>query len=408
MIELEFYRKQAQFFFELEGKYKLLTKGRRVGGTQGMAHAFMDYSLQEGEKKFMWVDVTQSNLSRYVERYFLPQLKQLDSKFWQWRGQQYELRICDTIIDFRSAERPENIEGQGYHKIGLNEAGIILKGDKGRYLWYNAIMPMLSDYNGSEAYLVGTPKGRSDRDGSDCLYYELAKKAMEGQPNYAFMTIATEENPYLDQDAVREVIKELPEGPIRDQEAYGKFVDSSAGVIKREWLRIDELPIEGTGVIGIDLAVSEKTHADETAMCFMVKSPDNRYQIQEIEHFKEAWPSAKEKIMSFIERHKCEVFIESNGQMLGLIDDLRKENRMQMFTINDIPTSSSKIACASPWISRLENGQLTLLRGYWNNDFVNQAIAMTIEDKGRVDDMIDSVSRCWEGFNQSKEVFIEF
>lgn len=408
MIEIEFYRKQAQFFFELEGKYKILTKGRRVGGTQGMAHAFIDMALKDAYQKFMWVDVTQANLNRYVERYFFPKLKHLDSKYWKWRAQQYELSICDTVIDFRSAERPENIEGQGYHKIGLNEAGIILKGDRGRYLWFNAILPMLSDYQGSEAFFVGTPKGRTDKDGSDCLYYELAKRAMEGEKNYSIMNIETSENPYLDQEAVAEVIAELPEGPIRDQEAYGKFVDAGAGIIKREWLRVDDIPISGDKIIGVDLAVSEKTSADDTALVMMVRGENNRYQIQDVESFKETWPNAKPKIMSFIERHKCKAIIESNAQMIGLIDDLRREQRMQNYTIEDRRTTKDKLACASPWISRLESGQLTLLRAAWNNAFIAQAVAFTVEDKGRTDDMLDGTSRCWEGFNGSKELSISF
>ena len=40
------------------------------------------------------------------------------------------------VSDFRSVDRPENIEGFGYDKAFLNEAGIILRDE---YLWYNAI-----------------------------------------------------------------------------------------------------------------------------------------------------------------------------------------------------------------------------------------------------------------------------
>ena len=403
MIECEFYGLQAKFFFELDGKYKILTKGRRVGGTQGMAFAYIDFCLKEKPQKLIWVDVTQGNLTRYVERYFLPTLRQLPSDFWSWRPQQYEMKIGNSVIDFRSAERPENIEGQGYHIVGLNEAGIILKGDRGRYLWTQAILPMLADFSGSQAYFIGTPKGRTDKDGSDCLYYQLAKRAESGVDGYSMMTITTDQNPYLDSAAVEDVRSELPEGPIRDQEFYGKFVDAGSGIIKREWLKIDDMPIEGKKVIGVDLAVSEKTSADDTALVAMVKGERNRYQIVDAVHFKKTWPNAKDLIMGFIERHDAHAFIESNAQMLGLIDDLRRENRMQKYVINDVLTTRDKIACSAPWISRLESGQLTLLRGEWNNDFVLQAIAFTIADKGRTDDMLDATSRCWSAL-QGNEI----
>jgi len=258
---------------------------------------------------------------------------------------------------------------------------------------------MTADYQDCIVYIGGTPKGRTDKDGSDCLYYDMFKKGEGGESNYHHCNIPTENNPFLNQEAVAEVIAELPEGAIRDQEAYGKFVDAGSGIIKREWLRIDDMPIEGEKVIGVDLAVSEKDSADDTALCAMVRGSDNRYQIVDIETFKKTWPNAKDQIMSFIERHECAAYIESNAQMIGLIDDLRREKRMQSQVIRDVRTTKDKISCSAPWISRLESGQLTLLRGEWNKSFVSQAIAFTIEDKGRTDDQIDAVSRCWAAFS---------
>jgi predicted phage terminase large subunit-like protein len=388
-LPIKFSRDQHEYFFGDHGKYRIMTKGRRVGFTHGAANYCISHGLRH-DHRILWGDTVQTNIDRYVERYFFPVLKKLPSDIWNWNAQKKEMRINESLIDFRSAERTENWEGFGYHRIILNEAGIILKGERGRYLWNNAVLPMSADYKDCIIYLGGTPKGRTDRDGSDCLYYQMASR--EG---YYHLNIPTNKNPFLNQEVVAEVIAELPEGPIRDQEAYGKFVDAGSGIIKREWLKIDDMPIEGKKVIGVDLAVSEKTSADDTALVAMVKGERNRYQIVDAVHFKKTWPNAKDLIMGFIERHDAHAFIESNAQMLGLIDDLRRENRMQKYVINDVLTTRDKIACSAPWISRLESGQLTLLRGEWNNDFVLQAIAFTIADKGRTDDMLDATSRCW-------------
>ena len=398
-LDCEFYRKQAEFFFEDQQKYNVLTKGRRIGGTLGMAMAMIDYAMTGEKQRFMWADVTQGNLTRYVERYFLPILKRLPQKYWSWRQQQYELTIANTVIDLRSAERPENMEGMAYNIIGLNEAGIILKGERGRYLWQQAILPMLADFAGSRAWFVGTPKGRTDRDGSDCLYYQLAHRAETGEDGFRWMNIATNENPFLDAGAVEEVRKELPEGPIRDQEFYGKFVDAGSGIIKREWIRIEETQLQGDMVIGVDLAVSEKESADDTAFCCMVRSPDNKYQVIDMETHKLIWPEAKKRLMDFIEVHDCPAYIEDNAQMAGLVDDLKREPRMQRHSIKGVKTVKDKITCASSWISRLENGHLTMLRGRWNTDYMNQLIAFTVEDKGRKDDMIDATSRAYEALS---------
>lgn len=372
-----------------------MTKGRRVGFTHGAANYCIDHSLDNAHR-ILWGDTVHTNIDRYVERYFLPVLKKLPSDIWNWNAQKKEMRINEALIDFRSAERSENWEGFGYHRIILNEAGIILKGERGRYLWNNAVLPMSMDYEDCIIFFGGTPKGRTDKDGSDCLYYQMSQR-----PEYYHVNIPTHRNPFLNADTVAEVIAELPEGPIRDQEAFGQFVDAGSGIIKRDWLRVEDMPIEGDMVIGVDLAVSEKESADDTALCCMVKRDDNRYQIKDMEKFKESWPEAKQRIMSFIERHECPVFIEDNAQMKGLVDDLKAEDRMQRYAIRGVKTTKDKITCSSPWISRLENGQLTMQRGQWNKDFVSQCLAFTVEDKGRRDDMIDAVSRCWAAFASS-------
>jgi len=406
-LPIKFSRDQHNYFFNDLGKYRIMTKGRRVGFTHGAANYCISNGLRNSHR-MLWGDTVQNNLDRYIERYFFPVLKQLPQDLWNWNAQKKEMKINESIIDFRSAERPENWEGFGYHRIILNEAGIILKGDRGRYLWNNAVLPMTADYEDCVVFIGGTPKGRTDKDGSDCLYFDMYQKAESGAENYHHTNIPTIKNPFLNQEAVQEVIDELPEGPIRDQEAYGKFVDAGSGIIKREWLRIDDVPISGDKIIGVDLAVSEKTSADDTAIALMVRGEDNRYQIQDVEVFKETWPNAKPRIMSFIERHKAKAIIESNAQMIGLIDDLRREPRMQNYTIEDRRTTRDKITCSSPWISRLESGQLTLYRGAWNKAYIAQAVAFTVEDKGRTDDMLDATSRCWEGFNGDSELSISF
>lgn len=403
-LPIKWSKEQHDYFFGDHGKYRVMTKGRRVGFTHGAANYCMAHGLDSGHR-ILWGDTIQGNLDRYVERYFLPVLKHLNPNWWNWNGQKKEMKILDSIIDFRSAERAENWEGFGYHRIILNEAGLILKGDRGRYLWNNAVLPMTADYEDCIVFFGGTPKGRTDKDGKDCLYYDLAQRGMRGEPGYYHVNIPTPKNPFINQATVQEVIAELPEGPIRDQEAYGKFVDAGSGIIKREWIRTEDKQLIGTMAIGVDLAVSEKESADDTAFCCMVKTSDNQYQIIDMEKHKLIWPEAKKKLMDFIEVHDCPAYIEDNAQMSGLVEDLKREPRMQRHTIKGVKTTKDKITCASPWISRLENGHLTLLRGRWNPDYINQLIAFTVEDKGRKDDLIDATSRAYEALMQPQISF---
>src|SRR5690606_9457471 len=163
-LDLTYSEKQSELFFpESFPKYSIIPKGRRAGLTRGAAHAFIEYGLDanlpyfpKDNLYFLWGDTVSTNIDRYFERYFQPALKQLPSGIWQWKKVDKILKIGRLTIDFRSADRPENWEGFGYHLIFLNEAGIILEDD---YLYDNAVLPMLIDFPNAKLIAAGVPKG---------------------------------------------------------------------------------------------------------------------------------------------------------------------------------------------------------------------------------------------------------
>src|SRR3989304_5607657 len=145
-----------QEVFDCPARYVIDAKGRRFGFTKGASNFTIKSALAGTYKKGLWVDTVNANIERYVERYFIPALRKLPPNLWHWRKQQKILEIKNFYMDFRSADTPETIEGFGYDLAILNEAGIILKN---RYLWDNAIRPMLWDYR-PRTVIGGTPKGK--------------------------------------------------------------------------------------------------------------------------------------------------------------------------------------------------------------------------------------------------------
>nr|EEP3161715.1 terminase [Campylobacter coli] len=107
-----------------------------------------------------------------------------------------------------------------YDLVILNEAGIILKGSKGEYLWYNAIRPMLLDNPKSRAIIGGVPKGKN-------LFYELCKKELSDK-NWKHFQFSSYDNPFLKEDQIKELIEEVggEDSEVVKQEIYGEFIDS--------------------------------------------------------------------------------------------------------------------------------------------------------------------------------------
>lgn len=229
--ELGFSEAQSDLFFP-EGpfpKYTIVRKGRRGGLTKGAANAFIEYGLAEdfhflpkGPLMFLWGDTIAANIDKYVERYFLPELKKFPKHLWRWKAQERLMQIGRATIDFRSADRPENWEGFGYHLIFLNEAGIILEDN---YLYNNAVLPMLVDFENAKIIVAGAPKGKRTKDGEH-LFYTLYKKSLTDNVNYRNLHFTGYNNPFIARSEIK-LIEEVMDEETAKQEVYGEFIDLS-------------------------------------------------------------------------------------------------------------------------------------------------------------------------------------
>lgn len=309
-LEIQNFPKQESIFSS-KAKYKIVHKGRRFGLTKGAANDFIKSALNGTFKRGLWVDTVNTNIDRYIERYFIPHLKRLPQEMWSWKKQDKIVMIKGSYIDFRSADRPENIEGFGYDKFFINEAGIVLKDE---YLWSNAIRPMLWDYKNSTGVIGGTPKGKG-------VFFDLAQRGYDkDKPEYESFHFTSYDNPYLNQEALRTEIADMPERVVQ-QEVYAEFLDDTGVVfrnVKEAMTSHPEEPKEGhTYVMGVDLAKVE----DYTVISVYDRAGNNQvYQ----DRFKTLeWPFQKKKI-SAISSHfnSALVMIDATGLGDPIAEDL--------------------------------------------------------------------------------------
>jgi len=231
-----------------EKRFVVVQKGRRVGLTRGIAQYFIEFCLQHNGSTLLWGDTIHQNIINYVERYFLPVLKQLPKEAWQWKKQEKKLIILNSVIDFRSADNPENWEGFGYDLVFLNEAGIILKD---RYLWENAVRPMLLDNPNSKAIIGGVPKP----DG--IVFLELIEQA-KNDDRFKLLRFSTFDNPFLKEADIWAMADDLGDSAVR-QEIYGEVVEDSSSVLfsmgfLKECAKRDYRPLSSAPVVfGLDV-----------------------------------------------------------------------------------------------------------------------------------------------------------
>lgn len=380
-----------------KNKYGIFVAGRRVGKTQGLANWFIE-NLYEKKSSGLWVDVTQSNIEKYVERNFRPILKET------WTDKTFDRQkkilhfLNGSYLDFGSAERPELLEGFQYDFIGVNEAGLVLRKPN---LWYNTLQPMCK--NGIVRF-VGTPKGKN-------LFHQLSIQE-NNNPEYFTFRLSAYDSPLWTKeqlDAIRLTTPEL----IFNQEYLADFTDDGSGVFRnvRNCIKpIQQLTGGETGnryVMGVDLA----KHSDFTVITVGDTATNN---IVYTDRFNQLdWGFQKERIIDIHRRfNESLIIMDSTGVGDPIFDDVSRvigEDKIQGYKFN---SSSKKELIESlsiaiqnnniyypdidVLIDELETYEIQVTRG--GNISYNAP-------EGLHDDFVISLALCWQGLKPDNNNF---
>ena len=415
-IEIGYHQKQDEIFFGSDIRFKVIAKGRRFGLTKGMINYVIERALNGKGEKILWVDTTYPNIQRYIERYAMPILKELPKGCMDWNKQRNEIKLRtekEAIIDFRSADRPENIEGFGYNLIIINEAGIILKNEN---LWLESIRPMMLDYK-ADAIIGGTPKGKKHK-GKEHLFYKLFKK-MDDTPtdlfpknaeinlNWKSYNYSSYDNPMLEKGEIDELASEISPA-LRDQEIYGLFVDvESDRIIKREWFQISSYRHETKDIreSGIKILQSwdtafKKNQENDFSVCTTWEISKNQFTLIDIFRERLEFPELKRKVVELNEKFQPnEIIIEDKASGISLIQELRSETRLP---IKAIKVSSDKVSRVHSITPIIEAGNVTLYTMMENvNTFLDECEEFPNSEH---DDMVDSMSQALEYLRSKTKV----
>ncbi|MBI5728118.1 MAG: phage terminase large subunit [Ignavibacteriales bacterium] len=394
-IEISYHSCQRQIF-ESDARFKVIAKGRRFGLTRGMANYVIEQMLQ-GVSPVLWIDTVYGNIERYVERYFKPVLAGLPKSAWNFRSNRNDLKILNAVCDFRSADRPENIEGFGYALIIINEAGIILKN---RSLWEESIRPMILDHK-AKVIIGGTPKGKVvKRTRETHLFYELFERGLQGGEaatvsHWKSFNYSTYDNPLLDPLEIDEMVKEISPA-LREQEVNGKFVElNQEGIIRREWFRFYQIGPDykpkGNIIQSWDTAF-KKNAENDYSVCTTWLSGENGYYLLDMWKGRVEFPELKRKVVELYERYKPQtVLIEDKASGQSLIQELQRGTRIP---IKAVKVDKDKVARVHSITPLIEAGRVYLPEGH---GFTEELIR-ECEDfpAGQFDDSVDSMSQALE------------
>lgn len=299
--------------YDSKARFITLNCGRRWGKTWFAASKIIISALAMpggiywvvsptfAQTDIMWRMITKLLPQKYIKQTFLGKLC-------------IEMKNGATIWA-KSAEKYDNLRGEGLDGVVLDEAAMIHPD-----AWFKVIRPALMDKQGWAMFCT-TPRGKN-------WYYRLYKKGVKGDANYnanwESFTFSSYDNPFLEREELEEVVQDLSELEY-EQEILAIFLSDGGTVFKNldsctRHNILDEY-IEGrVYTMGVDLG----RHQDFTVITV------GDTQTKEIVYFerfnKTAWSYVRSRVKrAYLKYGRPPVFLDTTGVGDAIQEDLEAD-----------------------------------------------------------------------------------
>lgn len=333
-----------QAILDSDARFRIVACGRRWGKTVTCAKETRDDLLTNAEGWLTWwvapvyqqAEIGLRTLLEETPEDFIADVN---------RSKLRVESVTGAICEFKSADNPDNLRGEGVDKLVVDEAPEVSE-----YAYENALRPTLTDSEDSRLIAIGTPKGRG-------WFFEFYQRGeSEDWPEYESFHGPTRENPFINQADVTEAERELPERVFR-QEYLAEFISETGGVFEgvddrlfttEYGLPVDPDATEPPHSIGVDLARHEDFRVaialDATGRVVAFQREQN-----------EPWPHIQHAVETLAERYPGVVSIDASRDN-KLVADLEASG-VDIRPVNF--TTSRKQDLIENLVAAIENEELT-------------------------------------------------
>lgn len=389
-----------------------LAAGRRGGKTKSAAWEVGYYSQHpeafwwDAHRKvchdplWIWVVAKSYKLVRIALLEYLKVLRECGlqkGRDFQWNKSEGVIEFPDgTMVEFRTADDPDNLRGPGIDILWLEEAAMLTSDEP-----WNVIRPALSDKLGL-LITTTTPKGKN------WLWEEFWHKLAE-DPNQFRVEYTSIDNPYFAREEW-EYAKATYHPLMFKQEYMGEFEAMAGVALSGEWLHYyvlgRETPLydeddirllpNAEGKLGLRtfMAVDPATGegADDFAMS-LIGVADNDSQVYLIKTFKEKipFPEQIDLIQEWAQRYRPQyIGVEANAYQRVLVQQTHRlpglPNIVAVFTSGrDKESKKKRILAMSPLF---KSGRIRIHRH--QRDFIDQWISYDPSLSKPKDDLLDA------------------
>lgn len=359
-------------------RYKVVSAGRRFGkGVLGVSAAFR-YASRGG--KCRWIAPSYSSDS-YQSGWRLAtmlagQIPGVDIHL-QRREISFQ-RVGGAWLQFKTAEEPDSLRGEGIDFVVFDEAAHI---DHLEEMWEQCVRPSLMDRRG-DAWFISTPNGFN--------YFNNLFLRSRDHTDWGAFQFPTSSNPHIAYEEIAELRKSLP-ALVARQEIDAEFVQLAGALFKRQNITVIDTEPMIAYVRSWDLAFTEKTTSDHTCGAKMGLTQDGTVVIADIVAGQMEWPDAVRLIgnTAKLDGPGVRQGVEVVSAQVGVLQTLLRDPLLLAHTFTPIEVHRDKLTRALPLVARSEQGKLAIVRGHWNQKFIDELCAFP---EGMHDDQVDAAS----------------
>lgn len=380
--------KWQQKVYSSKARFKVIAAGRRTGKTRLAAWMLLLYALTPGPGNVFYIAPTQGQ-ARDILWQTLLEIGHPVIANTHINNLQITL-INGKTISLKGADRPETMRGVSLKFLVMDEYA-----DMRPSVWEQILRPALADCKG-EAMFIGTPMGRNH-------FYDLYKYAeLSGDVDYEAWHFTSYDNETLDPAEIDAAKKSMSSYAFR-QEFMASFEAMGSEVFKEEWISYGDTPTDGEYFIAIDLAgfeelgkpKSKNAKLDQSSIAVVKVTDAGRWHVKEIIYGRWTFDETITRVFNAIREYKplasgMEKGILRQAVLSPLTDLMRRQGfffNLQELTHGNRRKTDRIIASLQ---GRFENGFVTLEKGEWNMQFLDQLFQFP--NPLVHDDLIDSLA----------------
>lgn len=319
-------------------KYYCLNIGRQFGKTMLGINQMLDWAINDNGCNIAWVTPIYKQGKKVFDEF---EKVTQTSGIFTYNHSDLQIKGMGSTISFFSGERPDNIRGNTFHYLIVDEMAFTRQ-----ELWSEVLSATVL-VKGKKVLFISTPNGKNH-------FYELCQQH-NYDSRYKYFHFTSYDTPFINHADLEERKRSLPEYVYR-QEYLAEFIDGGAGIFKNIRQAIKQ-PKQGTSHFGgLDIG-----RADDYTVLTIVNEHSEVVFIDRWRH--DEWSAIISKVSDVIRRYNAKTLVEVNNQGDVFYEMLRKSCKqlVEPFTT----TSKTKPVIIEDLAVAFEQGDIAILNeGY--------------------------------------------